>query len=446
MNQSEVLDFTVLDRKLVIATNAPYLRVYDFDSDRMGVASCAEGGHTDAVLAVASLKPLDKIQSDQFISCGKDQNICLWKFVENGASVKLVGKGTGHTSYVGAVAMSPDLLFSASKDGILKSWSVPEAESEDSEDSAASSLRTKRTIAAHQQEINCLDVSFDGEIVVSGSQDKTAKLWRASDLGLLATLTGHRRGIWSTGFFYEGNRLLLATASADATVKVWERNSFNDFACVHTLEGHLASVLGVVSLEGRKLATVSSDGLLKVWSFDNGLTEAVGSFDAHDDKIWALASVQDRLVTGGRDGQMVVWQDVTERVKAEDKAKHEEVVKTDQKLSNYIQNGQLAKALKVCLRTGKPRMARETLDKLRKKGGNHLREALIKLSLEERNTLHGLLVKWNSYGPQCALAQDVLKVLLVEAMVMDQRISAAQCAGLIAFSDKHYQRLDKLHY
>ena len=99
--------------------------------------------------------------------------------------------------------------------------------------------------------------------------------------------------------------------------------------------------------------------------------------------------------------------------------------------------------MKICLRTGKPRMARETLASLRKKG--QLDEALAKLSTEEKNYLHGLLVKWNSYGTQCALAQDALKVLIVDAMVRDQKMSAAQCSGLIAFSEKHYQRLDKLH-
>ena len=56
-------------------------------------------------------------------------------------------------------------------------------------------------------EVNSLDVSFDGELVVTGSQDKTAKLWRSSDLGLVATLTGHRRGIWATKFFLDGESL-----------------------------------------------------------------------------------------------------------------------------------------------------------------------------------------------------------------------------------------------
>ena len=89
--------------------------------------------------------------------------------------------------------------------------------------------------------------------------------------------------------FISGNRLLISTASADATVKLWEKNSFGTFACVQTLEGHLASVLRVTSLipVERKLATVSSDGLLKVWNLENSAsaTNDAGSFEAHDDKV-----------------------------------------------------------------------------------------------------------------------------------------------------------------
>ena len=82
---------------------------------------------------------------------------------------------------------------------------------------------------------------------------------------------------------------MIATASADATVKLWEKNSFGSFGCVQTLEGHLASVLGVASLlpTERKVVTVSSDGLLKVWNLEQSASAStdVGSFEAHEDKV-----------------------------------------------------------------------------------------------------------------------------------------------------------------
>ena len=73
----------------------------------------ASGGHSDAVLAV------NVVDEHSFVSCSKDQTVCLWNIDGNG-SVKLIAKGGGHSSFVGAVGSSAKFIFSASKDGILK--------------------------------------------------------------------------------------------------------------------------------------------------------------------------------------------------------------------------------------------------------------------------------------------------------------------------------------
>ena len=73
----------------------------------------ASGGHSDAVLAV------NVVDDQSFVSCSKDQTVCLWNIDEKG-SVKLIAKGGGHSSFVGAVGSSAKFIFSASKDGILK--------------------------------------------------------------------------------------------------------------------------------------------------------------------------------------------------------------------------------------------------------------------------------------------------------------------------------------
>ena len=99
---------------------------------------------------------------------------------------------------------------------------------------------------------------------------------------------------------------MLVTASADSNVKLWNKTTSNSYSCVHTLEGHLSSVLSVTALPtltkeggGTKLASVSSDGLLKIWTSENHWNGDVGSFDAHDDKIWAVECVaKDKIITG----------------------------------------------------------------------------------------------------------------------------------------------------
>ena len=82
-------------------------------ADNKNMLTLASGGHSDAVLAV------NIVDEHSFVSCSKDQTVCLWNIDGNG-SVKLVAKGGGHSSFVGAVGSSAKFIFSASKDGILK--------------------------------------------------------------------------------------------------------------------------------------------------------------------------------------------------------------------------------------------------------------------------------------------------------------------------------------
>jgi hypothetical protein len=129
-------------------------------------------------------------------------------------------------------------------------------------------------------------------------------------------------------------------------------------------------------------------------------------------------------------------------VKAEERKKTEELVKTDQKLQNYLHSGKLEKALALSIRLDRPRQTRKTLEMLRKR--SRLESALSSLNLDDRNGLFRMLVQWNSFGTFSSLAQETLRHLLQEALVSGRPLAADKCAGLISFSEKHYQRLDKL--
>ena len=73
-----------------------------------------------------------------------------------------------------------------------------------------------------------------------------------------------------------------------------------------------------------------------------------------------------------------------------------------------------------------------------------LETALANLNLDDRNALFRMLVQWNSFGTHSSLAQEALRHLLQEALVHDRLLAGEKCAGLLSFSEKHHQRLDKL--
>ena len=81
---------------------------------------------------------------------------------------------------------------------------------------------------------------------------------------------------------------------------------------MQTFEGHSTSVLKVAFVNNSsQLISTASDGLVKLWSISNN--ECVNTFDEHDDKTWALCCSRDqkRYVTGGADGKLIVWRDVS---------------------------------------------------------------------------------------------------------------------------------------
>ncbi len=75
---------------------------------------------------------------------------------------------------------------------------------------------------AHTDMVLCLDVSRDGLLLVSGSKDKTVRLWRHTEAGpwrVIAQATGHAGAVAAVALAPRGG--FLVTGSTDMTIKLW---------------------------------------------------------------------------------------------------------------------------------------------------------------------------------------------------------------------------------
>ena len=203
------------------------------------------------------------------------------------------------------------------------------------------------------QDINIVSVAPNDSLIASGSQDKTVKLWKSTDLSLKATLKGHRRGVWDCQFSPFDR--VLATSSGDRTIKLW---SLGDYSCVRTFQGHAASALRVRFLSGGlQLVSSGADGLVKLWTIRTNECEA--TMDGHTDKVWALDISTDgkTLVSGGADSRIVVWEDTTQAVEEAKRATEEQTIIMEQNLANHLRHKEFEQALEIALELEKPMQA-----------------------------------------------------------------------------------------
>jgi eukaryotic-like serine/threonine-protein kinase len=113
-----------------------------------------------------------------------------------------------------------------------------------------------------------IDVSFatlspDGRLAVAVAGNE-ASLWDAATGKPLSLLTGHLQQIHSAQFSPDGK--LLVTASEDETARVWNTTTGKEW---YTLTGHNGPVrCACFSPDGRTVATASVDGTARLWQLE----------------------------------------------------------------------------------------------------------------------------------------------------------------------------------
>jgi WD40 repeat protein len=76
------------------------------------------------------------------------------------------------------------------------------------------------TLQGHQASVDSLAFARDGELLASGSDDRTISLWDTGSWTQLRTLFGHNDKV--TGLSFAAEDRLLASVSQDGTLRLWD--------------------------------------------------------------------------------------------------------------------------------------------------------------------------------------------------------------------------------
>jgi len=492
----EVIDMAYVGKDkslLALNTNSEDIRIVTLHKSNAG-DDTAQGryfgadvgllkGHEDIVIC------MDVDWSGHWLATGaKDNTARLWRLDPENDSYTCAAVLTGHAESLGAIALPhaapqessaaytdplshpPPYIVTGSQDRTVKRWDVTKE---------MKKLRAKYTRKAHDKDINAIDIDPSGSLFASASQDRTVKIYSATEGEAVGVLRGHKRGVWTVKFASKdtqapnsGNKGLIATGSGDKTVKIW---SLADYSCLLTLEGHSNSVLKLAWLpyrpvdardkRGPQIASAAGDGLVKVWDSVSG--ETMSTLDNHTDRVWALIAhpTTGALISGGGDSVITFWQDTTSATLEAATTAETERVELDQKLQNYAYAGNYREAIVLALQMDQPGrlfslfksvVETEKPDPGSMTGLDTVDEVLSNLADEQLYKLLLRLRDWNTNVRTAPIAQKILWAVVKSYPA--SRLAGLRPAGKVgakgslkdvldairAYSERHYKRVEEL--
>lgn len=190
-------------------------------------------------------------------------------------------------------------LLTGGSDKRVCFWSI-----EDVLVGATGKLELHRVLEMPDQ-VLCVRVAYGRErpVVLVSMMDSTVRAYFLDDLKPYLSFYGHNLPVMSMDVSSDG--LMLATGSADKTVKLWGMD-FGD--CRRSLRAHTDSVLSVAfQPKTHYLFSASKDGSLKYWDGDK--FEFICDIEGQRGEVWAMALSSDGEIvsTAGGDRMIRVW-------------------------------------------------------------------------------------------------------------------------------------------
>jgi WD40 repeat protein/serine/threonine protein kinase len=248
-------------------------------------------GHRDKVGHVAWL------DDARLLTIGRDYTVREWQ-AATGEEIRVVTKLPVHPQ---RSFLSPDkkLLASAGTDGVVRLF-----------DRGTGELRS--AFAGNRVNVRALRFSSDSQLLATVGDDGKALVYDIASNTLRHTITAHSSELTAVAFTPDS--ATLVTASQDGSVKLHQIGT-DEFGEDLVLRGHEDFVLKIAyDAQGRRLASTSADGTVRVWNAETGDMERVlvrkePSVDAADSKTnFVVWSPRDSTVfASGGDGSVSAW-------------------------------------------------------------------------------------------------------------------------------------------
>ena len=247
-------------------------------------------GHTSTVHTITTRPGLGILASGD-----NDGNIRLWE-IKSGSSVGLL---KGHTGKITSLTFTANgkLLLSGSADASVNVWEV-------------SSKKKITSYQGHMGEIGAI-VTLPGKTVAASAstraKDKSLiRLWDYKTGIPVGNLRGHRGPVFALIASNDGSKII--SGSRDKSIKVWDMKNKKSAQTFGIIDGHRGAVRSLVmSMDGRFIYSGSDDKSIIVWNSKTG--DIVAKVSGHKGKVLELKLAHDgkRIISNSNDKRVRTW-------------------------------------------------------------------------------------------------------------------------------------------
>lgn len=198
----------------------------------------------------------------------------------------------GHTGWVTSVAVNPDnrWVVSGSRDRTVKIWDLEKG-------------TCGMTLKGHNNQVNSVTITPDGQRILSGSNDRTIRIWNMLTDQCVGVLKGHAHFVKSVVVLADNKRAL--SGSTDQTIKLWDINSR---LCLQTFKGHVGTVAALaITADDQRAVSGSLDKAIKYWNLETGV--CLLTLKGHADSVRSVQFTCDEkyVVSGSDDKTVKLW-------------------------------------------------------------------------------------------------------------------------------------------
>jgi WD40 repeat protein len=158
---------------------------------------------------------------------------------------------------------------------------------------------TVSTIVGHKGAVRCMQ--FTGDTMITGSADKTIKVWNLNDGQCKQTLHDNK---WVRCLRFDAPTATLVTTGMDSTqVKVW---SLTANTVSYVLDVHRGWITSL-QLNMPRLVTGSLDGTIRVWDASTGHNQPNIVVNSGHDSLRSLWLSGDMVMSAGLERSLQLW-------------------------------------------------------------------------------------------------------------------------------------------